>query len=93
MPSLPISFLMVARPDYAEFRRICVDRDMLPIDYDTYINKLNQFSKKRAAQGLTTARINVKPQELVDWCASQGRQVDSNARSAYAAFRNFQLNK
>jgi|GEM_PF-3026541 len=90
---LPIAFLFVSREDYPEFLSVFIDRDQYPSDYDGWLEKINQFCEHVKTDGGSTAQINCKPSELVEWCAANNRRCDTQARSAYAAFKYFHLQK
>jgi len=89
----PVYHLIVSRLDYVDFRTGCSDGDGLPLDYDSFIKLLNDFSENMRANGAIAVQVNIKPQDFFAWCVSRGIKTDSRARSVYAAIRHHQLSK
>ena len=83
--SVTMSHCFVTRGDYDEFRRISVDGDSMPAEYDVFASNVQQFLDRIQNQGGAAVKMYIKPAELLAWCRAQGRDVDSNSRAEYAA--------
>ena len=81
----PFVYLMVSEPDYPEFLAVCVDRNMLPVDYKTFLQRLEKVSNNVRAKGVVTAQVYIKPQDFANWCSVEGIATDTRARTRYAA--------
>ena len=81
----PFIYLVVSKPDYPEFLAVCVDRKMLPVDYETFLQRLEKVSSEVSAKGVITAQINIKPKDFAAWCKAEGISADTHARMRYAA--------
>jgi hypothetical protein len=87
MTTPAIGFCFVSREDYPEFRRISVDGDAMADEYDGFVTHIEKFQSEMKKQGGAAIKLYIKPEELLAWCESKGRPVDSNARAEYAARR------
>jgi hypothetical protein len=93
MSSTPVCYLKVSRPDYESFRSGCVDGNRLPAEYDSFVEKLDEFAENLRTHGIVSVQINVDPDDFFAWCRTEGVETDSRARGRYAAFRHSQLDK
>lgn len=76
--------VFVAREDYSEFRKVCVDGDLIPADYDVFEAKIADYIEQTRRQGLALRRFKLDPSKFRDWCTAAGRPTDSSARADYA---------
>jgi hypothetical protein len=84
MSAAPMVHCFVTPQDYAEFREVCEDGNLIPEDYNVFANKVNKFIEDVSKEGVTAKKIMIKPAELAAWCKQKGRPVDARARADYA---------
>jgi ubiquinone/menaquinone biosynthesis C-methylase UbiE len=76
----------VSREDYPELLRAVDDQNSFLADYDSFLKLCDNMIKDYQKAGLTIIKVNINPGELVKWCRSQNRIIDSTARAEYAVF-------
>ena len=86
MAKAPAVIGFISREDYAEFRAVCDDGDVMPSDYKIFLKTYNQHLGELRASGVSPTQMNIKPGELVAWCKANGHAVDDSSRTAYANF-------
>jgi hypothetical protein len=64
---------------------ISSDADGLDETYEEWLRRATARFEELTASGMTLQRVDVDVEQLLAWCAVQGRPVDGAARSAYAA--------
>ena len=89
---IEIAYCLVSRDDWPEWHRI--NTDVPPdADYDTWLKNVEEYRNSLIAQGIRPVQIDVQPAEFIAWCRETGRNIDSSARSTYAATRLIEINK
>lgn len=82
-----IGVFWIGRADYPEFVSICIDKALLPPDYDAWLAFMDAFVEQRRAQGYVPVLVNVRLREFVDWCRVRKYPTNGSARQAYAAIK------
>ncbi len=85
-----IGVFWIGRADYAGFFAVCVDKAMLPPDYDAWLVFMAEFMEKRRQQGFTPVQVNIKLREFVAWCKERKYPANGSARQAYATLKVMQ---
>ena len=70
-----------------------MDRDELEATYAEWKKDSEKVLEQLCQGGLDVVRVNVKIEELLDWCQSQNRPVNAAARSKFAAYKLYQPDK
>lgn len=73
------------RADYALILEVMEDKEKLPLTFDKWQSKAEQFERQAKASGKTVARAYIDPDHFVAWCAENGLHVDANARGRWAS--------
>lgn len=76
----------ITREDYPRFLEICVDRAELPATYEEWSAKVTKRFQQFEQRGFKLVRVIVNLDEFITWCGTHRRQVDTEARGAYAAY-------
>ena len=66
-------------------REISVDRDRLEQIYEEWVANAEESLRNMRKAGIYAEKIDVDVEELLAWCEARGREVDGEARAAYAA--------
>lgn len=75
------------RPEqWARLVEICSDAGGLDDSYEHWLRNATARFEDLTAAGWTLKRVEVDVEGLLAWCVVQGRHVDAQARSAYAAY-------
>ena len=66
---------------------VSVDSSELERTYDEWQAMATNRLAELARAGVWARKVDVDVDELVEWCRSEGRQVDGAARAAFAALK------
>jgi hypothetical protein len=80
-----VGFAWYQREQWARLRELAADVDRLEEDYDAWLISAERTFAVVKSEGLAVERVPVDVQEMAAWCAREGRQFDSKARSEYVA--------
>jgi hypothetical protein len=73
------------REQWSRLVELCSDADALDASYEDWLRNATARFTELTAAGLTLKRVDVDVERLLAWCLVQGRPVDNQARSEYAA--------
>ncbi len=73
------------RDDYPRILEIMEDAEKLPRTYDEWKQRAELGESQMRAAGRRVVRAIIKPEEFVAWCATNGHNVDTNGRTAFAS--------
>jgi len=65
-------------------RAVALSDDGMPASYEAWREKIDRVIGGLPA-GVEVVRVEVDPDEVAAWCRANGRKVDTNSRSAFAA--------
>jgi hypothetical protein len=71
--------------DYPRILKLMTDSDALPSTYSAWKKKAELQERKLQAEGITTFRAIIEPDEFPGWCKAHGLHVDAKGRSAFAS--------
>lgn len=54
-------------------------------NYTDFVQRVQQAEARIRSQGQATIRVNIEPNTFAQWCRDQGRKVNAESRSTYAA--------
>lgn len=77
-----VHVLWLKPEDYPRFRAIFDDVDDT---YDEWLARMERGLTQLKGKGVHVNRVLIDPDELVEWCRTNGCEVDSHARGTYAA--------
>jgi hypothetical protein len=66
-------------------REISTDRDRLEQTYEEWVASAEESLRNMRKAGIYAKKIDVDVKELLAWCEAMDREVDGEARAAYAA--------
>jgi hypothetical protein len=69
--------------DYESFRAVLPDRRWHPT-FDAWREAAEQNANRLEARGIRTIKAKVRSNDFIAWCGLTGRDVDSEALTAYA---------
>ena len=81
MKKARIAVAWLLKEDWPRWQAI--DSELPP--YDRWLEKINQGVARAEAAGATAEKVTVDPDVFSEWCTSQGKAIDRNTRSEYAA--------
>lgn len=67
-------------------RWLSIDKDFQP-DYEHWLGRVEAAFAHYQRLGHKVEKIVVDPDEFLEWSSANGGKVDSNARSAFAAYK------
>jgi hypothetical protein len=71
--------------DYPRILKLMIDSDALPSIYSAWKKKAELQERDVQAEGITTFRAIIEPDEFPGWCKAHGWNVDAEGRSAFAS--------
>ena len=77
--------MFVGREDYPELLSICDDPNDLPQNYDLFLKRIDEMDLALKESGMALVKVNIKPNEFLEWCRKKNLRVDGRARAEYAA--------
>jgi hypothetical protein len=69
--------------DYPALLHIFEDADKMPRSWKEWLKRAEQMEKRAKAQGYSTARIYIDPDDFRDWCLREGMRIGSEARRKF----------
>lgn len=72
------------RKDWDALLKVFDDSHALHDTYRQWRRSAQRFEKLLLRHGHEVERVYIDPETFPEWCRSQGRKVDAEARSAYA---------
>lgn len=63
---------------------LMLDADLLPPSYDSWRRHADQLLSVAQARGLLVMRVQIEPEEFLEWCDDEGYSPDTEGRLAYA---------
>ena len=70
---------------YGLLRALAVDSDGMADTYDQWLAGVTKTMNDMRQHGMVARRVDVDVRELAAWCEEQGKALNGEARSAYAA--------
>lgn len=61
--------------------------------YAQFVQDIEHGERQLRAQGMATVRVHIVVDEFIAWCNKAGRQINSKARSDYAAIKAVEMDK
>ncbi|MCK1693678.1 hypothetical protein [Bradyrhizobium sp. 144] len=65
-------------------RWLAIDPNFQP-DYDHWLKRMNAAVQRLEAEGKLCEKVEIDPDEFLDWCRLNGCKVEPNSRATYAA--------
>lgn len=72
---------------YGRVRAVMIDGDLLPQDFDHWLQDAQRVLRKAEAEGGPALRAYLDPDDFVRWCQENDFDADSLGRLAYAEAR------
>jgi hypothetical protein len=82
--NIEVALAWYRREQWALLRAESADADKLEKTYDEWLAFASEELRKLAARGIRVCKIDVEVGALMQWCESEGRAVDGEARAEYA---------
>lgn len=79
--------------EWLSAKRLMEDAHTFHDTYPEFVKAVENAERNLRAQGIACIRVNLVMDQFIPWCRSTGRQVDSKARSDYAALRVKELDQ
>lgn len=70
--------------DFEEIKRLMTDGHTLHRTYSEWLKAATTGEEQQRRTGITVVRAIIRPTEFKQWCQSQGLNLDSKARMAFA---------
>lgn len=83
-PTNIVGIAWYRREDYPRVLEIMADQHLLPRTHDQWEKFAQQAEASAKSRGLAVHRAYIDPEEFITWCAITGRNVDAEARMAWA---------
>jgi hypothetical protein len=80
----PVAIAWYRADEWALLRAVSADGEQLEATYGEWLAFATQHLRDLEAKGFEVLRIDIEIAALVNWCNSQGRPVDGEARAEYA---------
>lgn len=71
------------RDQWSQLRDAAADPDVLENTYEEWLGVTQKTIVDFASEGIRTERVTLDVEELVEWCRSNKRNVDSSARAEF----------
>jgi hypothetical protein len=72
---------------YARLREVAVDRENIHDQWVQWAAKSKELSEVLRSRGVVVQRIDVDIEELIAWCASEGKPIDGASRAAFISMK------
>ena len=92
-PKVKVGIAWYKRDQWQLLRNVSADRDDLEETYTEWKKDAEKALDQLRQGGPEVVKVNVKVEELLDWCLGQNIPVNANARSKYAAYQLQQKKK
>jgi hypothetical protein len=79
-----LSLAWYRKEDWPRWCEICPD---FQPDYQYWLRWAESALKKYEGLGQRLVKVVIQPEEFLDWSRINGGKIDTNARSAFAAFK------
>jgi hypothetical protein len=84
-----VAYPWVEARDYPDIRRIMIDGDGWPQDYERWKVEAESAIARLSTEGVELVKARLDPEAFTDWCRANDCPADSVARLAFAAFVAF----
>jgi hypothetical protein len=78
---------------WAEARLVMEDGGNFHDSYTEFVQRVENAETQLRSEGKATIRVNIEPQTFVRWCKDNGRKVNAQSRSTYAAIEAAQADR
>ena len=92
-PKVKVGIAWYKRDQWQLLLDVSVDRDELEATYAEWKKDAEKAVEQLRQGGLDVVKVNVRIEELLDWCQSQNLPVNATARSKFAAHKLQQSDK
>ena len=82
---IPVGIPWCREEDYDAFVAIFEDANELPLTRKEFIEPYEQVEKDFQVKGQAVKRVYIDPRTFPNWCAKEGRRVNTKARKRFAA--------
>jgi hypothetical protein len=72
---------------YARLREVAVDPKNIHVRWVAWAAKAEEMNELLRTRGLVVQRIDVDVDELMAWCASEGKPIDGASRAAFISMK------
>lgn len=79
-----VGLVWYAEEDFAQIKALMLDSDKLPPRYADWQARAENGERQLRAQGHKTVRAYLKPEAFQQWCRTNGHEVNSQGRMAFA---------
>ncbi|EMG0506700.1 hypothetical protein V3W72_004992 [Salmonella enterica] len=87
MTSRPISVFWFKNFDQYESRKeVLTDSWVLPDDYRDWLIRFNQMIDRYERSGIEVFKVEIEPNEFVNWCFSNGCEISTKSCNDFAVF-------
>jgi hypothetical protein len=80
-----VGFSWYREEDYPRILKLMTDADALPSTYSEWKMKAELNERALQAEGFTTFRAIIEPDEFPEWCKAHGQNADAKGRSVFAS--------
>lgn len=81
-----IAIAWYQKDEWEKMKALSVDPDDLDDDYESWKINANTLIATLRESGVIAQKVSVKADRLLQWCQQQGKPLNGEARSGYAAF-------
>ena len=74
------------REEWHILKQVASDPDVLDDAYEDWQEGLEKLIKGLKKEGIAFKKVNIHVNELVRWCTEQGKPIDGEVRSQFAAY-------
>lgn len=72
------------RDSYERIRKLMMDGDRFPPDFETWNSEADRSRRARARSGEVVYRVIIDPEAFTAWCGIHKKMADDTAREEYA---------
>jgi len=82
--ALVVAYPWVDRDDYARARKLMIDGDLWPADYEVWRREAERAMESLCWEGAGPAKARLDLDDFLEWCRANDCAADAGARLAYA---------
>ena len=86
MQVLVVGMAWFSAESYDRLRALFEDGDKLPVTYAQWLVNADAGYQSLSASGVSVIKVDIDLDQFPKWCASQGHNINAEARKAYASF-------
>jgi len=82
---LKVGAARYSRDEWSKLREVASDPERLEQSYEAWLAMAEEQLQKLRKTGIEVERVDVRADDIVEWCTLKGRPVDGSSRAAFAS--------